>query len=101
MDFNRALEISGRFQDAYDTLLRINGSELEERAKPFLSCIKSRCAREKCLAVEAVLIILVDWYNSTRIPLSAMTMWLLASAVILEKAELQNYSPGLADVEKR
>jgi len=85
MDFNRALEISGRFQDAYDTLLRLNGQELEERAKPFLGCIKMVTRREKCSAAEAVLIILKNWHNSPTIPLSALTLWLLASAVILEK----------------
>ena len=85
MDFKRALEISGRFQEAYDTLLRINGSELEERAKPFLICIKMVCSREECSYVEAVLIILKNWHNSTTIPTSAMTLWLMAGAVILER----------------
>ena len=84
MDFRNALEISVRFEGAYDTLLRDNGQELEERAKPFISCIKRRCERDNCTAVEAVLMILRDWHNNTTIPMSAMTMWLLASAVILE-----------------
>lgn len=89
MDFDRAMEISGRFQEAYDTLLRINGSELEERAKPFLSCIKMVSKREKCSELEAVLIILKNWYGSSTIPMSAMTLWLLASAVIIDKQILK------------
>ena len=89
IDFDRALEISGRFQDAYDTLLRLNGQMLEERAEPFLRCIKSRCEREKCSAAEAALIILAKWNGGTTIPMSALTLWLLVSAVVLEKEELR------------
>jgi len=87
MDFVRALEISIRFQEAYDTLLRDNGRKLEERAKPFISCIKTVARREKCSVVEAVLIILKNWHNGTTIPNSALTLWLLASAVIIENKE--------------
>ena len=85
MDFSRALEISGRFQGAYDTLLQLNGQALEEKARPFVSCIKFVMGREKCSSVEAVLIILRNWHNSTIVPMSALTIWLLASAVILEE----------------
>ena len=85
MDCIKALEISVRFQEAYDILLRLNGSEIEERARPFIRCIKSRCDRENCSSAEAVLIILKNWHNSNSIPMSAMTMWLLAAAVILEE----------------
>ena len=89
MDFDRALELSGRFQDAYDTLLLSNGQRLEERAKPFISCIKMVCNREKCSSVEAVLIILKNWHGSTMIPFNALTIWLLASAVILQNKEVR------------
>lgn len=85
MDFIKALEISGKFQKAYDTLLRLYGQRLEVLAKPYISCIKIVCAREKCSSVEATLIILKNWHNSQTIPLTALTLWLLASAVILEK----------------
>ncbi len=85
MDFDRALEISGRFQGAYDRLLRINGRKLEERAKPYIGVIEVVMSREKCSSVEAVLIILKNWHKSTIIPMSALTTWLLASAVILEQ----------------
>ena len=87
MDFIKALEISGKFQEAYDSLLRINGESLEEKAKPYICAIKHVSNRENCSSVEAVLIILRNWHNSQTIPLSALTLWLLASAVILEKKE--------------
>jgi len=82
--FDRALEISSKFQEAYDILSRINGHKLEERAQPYLSVIKIVCNREKCSSVEAVLIILKNWHGSTVISFNALTIWLLASAVILE-----------------
>lgn len=87
MDFEKALEISTKFQAAYDTLLRINGQKLEERARPYIRIIEYVTEREKCSSVEAVLIILKNWHNSQTIPLSALTLWLLASAVILENKE--------------
>ena len=88
MDFDKALKISGRFQEAYDTLLQINGRKLEERAKPYIGMIKHVMTREECSSVEAVLIILKNWHNRQEIPISALTLWLLASAVILEKKEM-------------
>ncbi|MBA7641206.1 hypothetical protein ES703_48882 [subsurface metagenome] len=88
MDFNKALEISVKFQRAYDTLLRINGQKLEERAKPYIGLIENVINREKCTSVEAVLIILKNWHNGSQtVPSSALTLWLLASAVILEDRE--------------
>ena len=87
MDFIRALEISTKFQEAYDTLLLINGQKLEERAGPYIGMIKDVTMREKCSSVEAVLIILKNWHGSQTIPTSALTLWLLASAVILENKE--------------
>jgi len=89
MDFDRAMEISGKFQEAYETLLRINGQRLEKRAGPYIGMIEHVIRREKCSSVEAVLIILKNWHNGSQtIPTSAMTLWLLASAVILEKKEI-------------
>lgn len=85
MDFVKALEISTRFAEAYATLLAINGQNLEERASPYISAIEIVMEREKCSSVEAVLIILKNWHNSQTIPSSALTLWLLASAVILER----------------
>ena len=87
MNCDRAMEISARFQEAYDVLLRDNGRELEERARPFLGFINMVTQRENCSSVEAVLIILKNWNNSTRIPMSALGLWLMASAVIIEKKE--------------
>jgi len=89
MDFDKALKISAKFQDAYETLYTLHGHELEERAKPYISVIKHVMKREECSSVEAGLIILKNWHNSQTIPLSAMTLWLLASTVILEKEEKQ------------
>ncbi len=88
MEFDKALKISGRFQEAYDTLLRINRDSLEERAKPYIGMIEHVIKREKCSSVEAVLIILKNWNNSKTIPMTALTLWLLASAVILEKKSM-------------
>ena len=85
MDFTRALEILGRFQEAYETLFRINGQDLEAMAAPYIECIEYRKKRENCSAVEAVLIILKECHQNTTIPMSALTIWLLASAVILEE----------------
>jgi len=87
IQFEKALEISGKFQEAYDILFRVNGQKLEEKAKPYISAIEIVCKREKCSSGEAVLIILRNWHNSQTIPLSALTLWLLASAVILENRE--------------
>ena len=87
IQFEKALGISGKFQEAYDTLFKVNGRKLEEKAKPYISVIKIVCKREKCSSAEAVLIILRNWHNSQTIPLSALTLWLLASAVIIEKQE--------------
>ena len=84
MDFIKALEISGRFQEAYETLYSLNGDSIKEKARPYIGMIQLVARRDKCSYAEAVLIILRNWHNSQAIPMSALTLWLLASAVILE-----------------